>query len=266
MMGYRATPISISFNNHFQYQTVHGFLLLQQLISTSRHNKKENPPVHLKKDVFWSSTSTREVFSHTDSSGLIKRKVIMGLLAALMASLLIFTYLATSQAGRANIEAENARLHKAAVDKNNQHWDKLEQRYTVFDEFEPERNEVPHYMQGYWLNDRPIDDILIHIDQSTLTKYRWEYGRCFRKTYGPLDLLYNSEIERVSNHGQGGMGSVYKDRMHTELRGRNLRYHFTVRDDQTLKTEEIYREGTLSTADYKKLSMFDMDDTEFCER
>lgn len=190
----------------------------------------------------------------------------MGLLAALMASILVFTFHATSLSSRANMEAENARLYKAAMEKNKKHWDDLEQQYNVFDQFEPRRDEVPHYMQGYWLNDHPINDVIIHIDQSTLTKYRWEYGRCFRKAYRSLDLLYNSEIDRLSNHGQGGNGSVYKDRMHTETRGRNLRYHFTVRDDRTLKTEEIYRQGIMSIANYEKMSDFDVDDTAFCDR
>jgi len=188
----------------------------------------------------------------------------MGILAAFMVSILVFTMMVTSHVSRTNIEAQNQKLVDDHYKSQQKVFDTQKAKYKIFEEVESRENEVPHYMQGYWVKNGPLSSKIYYINESHLTEYTWSYSNCYKPNHSTYTLLYNSEMDREAKYEDGVYRSLYKDRMVVMKGSHEYRYHFTVEEGVSLVTDEIWHEWRPTTTKFEKIKSYDLEDVKFC--
>jgi len=190
----------------------------------------------------------------------------VGLLAAFMAAILVFTMMVTSQANRANVDAQNQKLVDDYMDRQQDGFDTQRAKYTIFDEVESRKDEVPHYMQGYWLQNGRLGNPIYYINESHVTEYKWVHATCYKAHNSTNPLLFNSEMTRVTKFKNGVYRSIYQDRMVIMKWSQEYRYHFIVEEGVSLITEELFDQWRPTSTKFEKIKSYDVHDIEFCDR
>lgn len=173
-------------------------------------------------------------------------------LAGLMATLTVTSILINANYERTSNEHQ---YYKEAMEKNEAHWVKVRNQYTIFDTLKEESSPQPisNDLLGHWQQESGSQSVrtktlLVIEREGQQTEFRYE----------PRSECYKRQMTNALEY-YGDVNMIVQDRT------RESRFHYRVTEEGNLNTEELYPEGSWGVKSYAKIDPRAALDIDYCD-